>query len=119
MSKFGRDSGMDRAILKLVNNATRMSTSESSAPRDHGIEQVLSTVEDYVRREPVKASAVAFGAGLLLKLLPARAVARPVATLAVKLLPPVLVGLGLLKALEICCPHESARPANEPPVESP
>ena len=83
-----------------------MNNSDSAIPVEPGIERILSTVEDYVRREPLKASAVAFGAGLLLKLLPARAVARPVATLAVKLLPPALVGLGLLKALEICCQHE-------------
>ena len=96
-----------------------MNTSDPAMPAEPGFEKILSTVEDYVRREPLKASAVAFGAGLLLKLVPARAVARPVATLAVKLLRPALVGLGLLKALEICCQHEPPTAAKGEPLEFP
>lgn len=96
-----------------------MNASDSAPPAEPGIERILSTVEDYVRREPLKASAMAFGAGLLLKVLPARAIARPVATLAVKLLPPALVGLGMLKALEICCQHEPQTAGKEAPPGHP
>lgn len=59
-------------------------------------------MEAYVRREPARAVATALGAGLLLKLLPARALARPLGAAATTLLPPTLVGLGIIKALELC-----------------
>jgi hypothetical protein len=69
-----------------------------------------SATEAYVRREPAKAVAVAMGAGLLLKLLPTRAMVRPLTTLAVTLLPPALLGLGLLKAFELCCQQTKLKP---------
>ncbi len=66
----------------------------------------MERTEDFVRREPMKAVAVAIGAGLILKVLPPRLVARPLTTLAVQLLPPALIGFGLLKVLELCSPEE-------------
>ena len=67
------------------------------------LQELLGKVETYVRREPVKAVVAAIGAGLLLKLLPPRAVARPITALAVTLLPPALLGFVMLKAFELCC----------------
>lgn len=67
----------------------------------------MERTEDFVRREPVKTVAVAIGAGLILKVLPPRLVARPLTTLAVQLLPPTLIGFGLLKVLELCCHEDS------------
>ena len=67
------------------------------------LQELLGKAETYVRREPMKAVVAAIGAGLLLKLLPPRAVARPITALAVTLLPPALLGFGILKAFELCC----------------
>lgn len=80
-----------------------MNNPDPTHPADLCLQRVFDKTEAYVRREPAKAVAAAFGAGLLLKLLPARAIARPIATLAAGLLPPALLGLGLLKAFELCC----------------
>lgn len=58
----------------------------------------LDQAGEFGRREPVKAVACAFSAGLLLHLLPTRATATVVLSLA----RPVLLCLGLLKAWELC-----------------
>ena len=58
----------------------------------------LIQAEEFTRREPVKAVAWAFGAGLILHLLPTRATTAVVLGLA----RPVLLCLGLLKAWELC-----------------
>lgn len=73
------------------------------------LHQTLKKVEDCVRREPTKAVVVALGAGLALNLLPSRMVARATASIATRLLPPILLGLGVLKAFEICCEKDAAR----------
>lgn len=73
------------------------------------IHQTLKRVEDCVRREPTKAVVVAMGAGLVLNLLPSRVLARATASIATRLLPPLLLGLGMLKAFEICCEKDAAR----------
>jgi hypothetical protein len=77
------------------------------------LQELLGKAETYVCREPMKAVVAAIGAGLLLKLLPPRAVARPITALAVTLLPPELLGFGILKAFELCC--ESAHCMAAPP----
>lgn len=71
-------------------------------PAEQCLQRAFQQTEDYVRREPVSAVIMAFGAGLLLKVLPARIIARPLSTLAVKVLPTMLLGLGVLKAFEVC-----------------
>lgn len=71
-------------------------------PVEDCLQRAYVTVEDYVRREPAKAVAIALGAGLLLKILPNHVVARSLAATASSLLPPTLVGLGLIKMLELC-----------------
>ena len=96
-----------------------MNNPESPLPAEICCQRVFEKTEDYVRREPGKAVAAAFGAGLLLKLLPTRAVARPIAMVVVKLLPPALLGLGLLKAMELCCQKNQCRTSGNPPVDSP
>ena len=52
----------------------------------------------FARREPAKAVASAFGAGLLLHLLPVR----PVTAVAFALARPILISLGVLKVWELC-----------------
>jgi hypothetical protein len=64
----------------------------------------LNQAEAFARREPAKAVACAFSAGLLLHLVPTRATTAVVFALA----RPVLLCLGLLKAWELCpCDKES------------
>lgn len=83
------------------------------------LRRTLDRAEAYVRHEPFKAVAAAMGAGFLLKLLPTRTMVRPLTTLAVTLLPPALLGLGLLKAFELCCQQTKLKPAPQSPLESP
>ena len=73
------------------------------------LHQTLKRVEDCVRREPTKAVVVALGTGLVLNLLPTRMLAGVTASIMTRLLPPVLLGLGVLKAFEIWCEKEDAR----------
>lgn len=58
--------------------------------------------EAFTRDEPAKAVASAFGAGLLLTLLPIGAIVRMFAAVIFALARPVLLGLGLRKAWELC-----------------
>ncbi|HBJ86263.1 MAG TPA: hypothetical protein DDZ88_20845 [Verrucomicrobiales bacterium] len=88
-------------------------------PAELCLQRTLERTEAYVRREPVKAVAAAMGAGLLLKLLPTRAMVRPLTTLAVTLVPTALLGLGLVKAFELCCQQTKLKPAPPSPPESP
>jgi len=84
----------------------------NSQPPPHAAElalhQTLKRVEDFVRREPAKATIAAFGAGLVLHMLPPRMIAGVTAAIATGVLPPALLGLGVLKAFEICCEKDSA-----------
>ena len=91
-----------------------MNASEPVHPAELCLQEIVEKTEAYVRREPAMAVAMAFGAGLLLKILPTRAVSRPVAAITVKLLPPTLLGLGLLKAFELCCQKNTCQ-SSEPP----
>jgi len=72
------------------------------------LHQTLKRVEEFVRREPAKAAVAAFGAGVILQLLPPRMIAGVTAAIATRVLPPALLGLGVLKAFEICCEKDRA-----------
>jgi hypothetical protein len=72
-------------------------------PAELCTQEFIEKAEDFVRREPAQAVAVAFGAALLLKLLPTRALVGAVTEVTVRLLPPALLTLGVIKAFEICC----------------
>lgn len=71
------------------------------------LHQTLKHLEDYVRREPTKATVAALGAGLVLNLIPPRLIARATAAVAARVVPPILLGLGVLKAFEVCCEKEN------------
>ena len=77
------------------------------------IRSLLGDLQSFARREPVQAMALAVGAGLLVNLLPKRAVANTAATLGSALLHPALLALGLTKALELCC--QANRSHTSPP----
>jgi hypothetical protein len=59
-----------------------------------------AAAEDHARREPLKCSAMAFGAGILLAFLPVGAMVGFLARLAFGLVRPLLLVLGAMKALE-------------------
>jgi len=91
-----------------------MTDRDTPHPVELCLQRTLERTEDYVRREPTKAVAAAMGAGLLLKLLPTRSMVRPITTLAVVLLPPALLGLGLIKAFELCFQPDTVKPKAPP-----
>lgn len=74
-------------------------------PRDLAclLRSKLSFIKDYVKREPTQAVALAFGVGLLINLLPTRVVAETVSIVGAALLRPVLISLGITKAIELTC----------------
>lgn len=91
-----------RAIpfMKMSNSKKRKTRVSAALPADaspgltsHWLDQASA----FARREPTKAVVSAFGAGLLLNLLPIRVVAAIVVALA----RPVLLMLGMLKVWEI------------------
>ena len=75
---------------------------DGAAPCSVSCRTLRNEAEAFVRREPAKAVASAFGIGFLLHLLPIRAMTAAVAAVALALLRPVLLCLGLLKLSEIC-----------------
>ncbi len=62
----------------------------------------VADAEAFARREPGKAVAVAAGAGLLLHLLPVRAICGALAAVAVAAARPALIFLGMMKLSELC-----------------
>ncbi len=78
---------------------TAPATGAGEAP----VQRLLHRAEDYARRDPAKAMAAAFGAGLLLNLIPPRVIIGTVTAVAVPFMRPALLALGLFKAFELCC----------------
>jgi hypothetical protein len=62
---------------------------------------ILESVEVFLRREPAKAAAAAFGVGLALQMIPPRPVCKAAANVTVRLLPSALLALGLLQSLKL------------------
>lgn len=67
---------------------------------------MLDEIKELARREPAKAVAAAFGVGLLVNLLPTRVVAGTVTAVGAVLIRPVLLSLGVTKAMELCCQNK-------------
>lgn len=70
-------------------------------------QRMLDEIKERAQREPIMAVTAAFGAGLLINLLPTRVVAGTVTTVGAVLIRPVLLSLGVTKAMELCCPNKS------------
>lgn len=87
---------------------TQIASAETACTR-----RFLDDVEDFARKDPVAASAAAFGIGLLLTVMPTRAVFGTAAALSATFVRPTLLTLGLIKGLEICCSKNSS--GAEPP----
>ena len=81
-----------------------MNDHHEKAPMENLVQRVVGDAEEFVRREPVKAAAAAFGAGLLMNLLPTRFIVGTVTLAAIKLARPALLTLGVIKAMELCSP---------------
>lgn len=75
--------------------------------------RLLGDLRDYARREPVKAAAAAFGAGVMINLLPTRVLVTSVSAVAGALLRPALLSLGVIKSLELCCRKPALEPTHE------
>lgn len=72
---------------------------QSSTPTP-ALDDLMQRADEFARREPTKAVASAFGAGVLLNLLPLGAIAAALVGIAFTLVRPALLFLGLLKAFE-------------------
>lgn len=84
---------------------------EPSTPNvEFSVRQMLGDIKEFACREPVKAVAAAFGTGLLINLLPTRAVIGTATVLGATLMRPVLLTLGLTKAMELCCQKTPTQP---------
>ena len=86
-----------------MNDFHALNDSAAPHPAELCLDRLLGQTEDYIRREPVKAVAAAFGMGLLINVLPPRVIVGTVTGLGVALLRPALLTLGVVKAFELCC----------------
>lgn len=69
----------------------------------------LADLKNFAQREPGQAVAAAVGAGLLINMLPTRWVAGTAAVVGAMLVRPVLLSLGVTKAMELCCKNTSSK----------
>lgn len=74
------------------------------------VRRTLDELKEFAFREPAKAAAAAFGVGLLLKLLPSRALVGTAAAVGVTFMRPALLSLGVFKAVEFCCQNFKTQP---------
>ncbi|TDU71452.1 hypothetical protein EI77_02578 [Prosthecobacter fusiformis] len=80
-----------------------MNENPSSIDPVSSAQQILDDVKKFAHEDPTKAAAAAFGVGLLITMLPARAILGSAAFLGATFLRPTLLTLGLVKGLELCC----------------
>lgn len=96
-----------------------MNSYPSTLPAEDPARRLLSSLREFARREPTKAAAAAFAAGVIINLLPRKAVASAAAAVGATLLRPALLSLGVVKAVELCFPTrsgESLRPVAKTPA---
>ncbi len=78
-------------------------------PAEFCLRRALADIKNFTRREPGQAVAAAIGTGLLINLLPTRWVAGTAAIVGAILVRPVLLSLGVTKAMELCCQNSSTQ----------
>ena len=71
-------------------------------PAEQLASRFMDEAEDFARKDPAKAVAAAVGAGLLLNILPTRYLVASASAVALTMLKPALLTLGVLKAFELC-----------------
>lgn len=82
---------------------------QPTQPAEFPFGRMVNEIKELARREPAKAVAAAFGVGLLINLLPTRVLAGTVTAVGAVLLRPVLLSLGVTKAMELCCQNKTNR----------
>jgi len=96
-----------------------LSSSEHAVPIEQCVQKLVTEAEDFARRDPTKAVAVAFGLGVALNIVPKRLLVGTATLAAVTLARPILMSLGVLKAFEMCCSGKQCAPSNpttQPPI---
>jgi hypothetical protein len=88
-----------------------MNDAPPAPPLEFSVRRTLGDLKEFARREPAQAVAAAIGVGLLINLLPSRMVTGTVAIVGAALVRPVLLSLGVTKAMELCC-QKSSTPSN-------
>jgi hypothetical protein len=88
-----------------------MTCPTSPATSNLSLARLIGQMKAFAHREPIQALAIAVGTGLILQLLPKRAIVSTATTLGSALLHPTLLTLGLTKALEVCFPTSSTSPS--------
>ena len=79
-----------------------MNTEPPLQPAEQYVQRLVNDAETMVRNEPAKAMAAALGLGLALHVLPTRFLVASVTAVALTLLRPSLLTLGVVKAFELC-----------------
>lgn len=72
-----------------------------SKPLAGALQSLIAQANDYAKKEPAKALAAGLAAGLIVNLLPRRLFSG-VARMTAPLVRPALLGLGVVKACELC-----------------
>jgi hypothetical protein len=80
-----------------------MNDAPPAQPLEFSVRRTLGDLKEFARREPAQAVAAAIGVGLLINLLPSRMITGTVAIVGAALVRPVLLSLGVTKAMELCC----------------
>ena len=83
-------------------NADKPAPPVPAETTESSIQRLVREAEEFARKEPAKAVATAFGAGLLLNFLPTRFIVGTITAVAVPFMRPALLALGLIKACEMC-----------------
>src|SRR5882757_7692727 len=93
-------------------------SSEHTIPIEKCVNQLIGEAEDFARRDPTRAVAVAFGLGVALNVVPKRLLVGTVTLAALTLGRPILLSLGVLKAFEMCCSKAGKQPVSntQPPL---
>ena len=94
-------------------NADQTAPPATAETTESSIHRLVREAEEFARKEPAKAVATAFGAGLLLNLLPTRVIVGTITAVAVPFMRPALLALGLIKACEMCCTDSKTEAGHE------
>ncbi len=81
-------------------------------PAEFCLRRTLSDIKAFAQREPGQTVAMAVGAGLLINMLPPRLVVGAATLIGAMLVRPVLLSLGVTKAMELCCQKSSSHPSS-------
>lgn len=89
--------------------AQSMNPEQPVQPVEFCLRRTLADIKSFAQREPGQAVAAAIGAGVLINLLPNRLVIGTVTVVGALLVRPVLLSLGVTKAMELCCQNSSTQ----------